>query len=113
MDEVLTQVVPEVADHLTNARRRLRCRSSRNTLTPATTSSSYFTGPLKLNSGASYFSPPLPPLPPSYLAPLFLSFLANALPANAKTRHAKKITRNTFIKNSSARKPRREQDSRL
>ena len=45
--------VPEVADHLTNARRRLRCRSSRSTPTPATTSSSYFNGPLKLNSGAS------------------------------------------------------------
>src|SRR6516162_8666416 len=97
MDEV-PRTVLEVADHLTCARRRLRRRSSRTTHPPTITSSSYLNELLKLNSGASYFWPSLPPLSPQPLSSLSLSFLANALPANAKIRHAKKITRNRFIK---------------
>src|SRR5215472_14972506 len=100
---MMSRSVLGVADHLTSARRRLRRRSSRTTPPPTITSSSYLNELQKLNSGASYFSPSLPPLPPLPLSPLSLSFLANALPANTKIRHAKKITRNTFIKNSSAR----------
>src|SRR6516165_1608168 len=98
MDEVPDASVLALAGHLTSARRRLRRRSSRKTQPPAMTSSSYLNELLKLNSGASYFSPTFPPFPPQSLSSLSLSLLANALSANTKIRHAKKNKRNPFIK---------------
>src|SRR5215472_18780701 len=115
MGEVPDPSVLELGDHLPGARRRLRRRSSRTTLPPAITSSSYLNELLKLNSGASYLVPFFPPLSPQPRSPLSLSFLANALPAIARTRHAKKITRNTLIKTTPVRctgtERRREADS--